>query len=132
MRSILAAAAIALLFAACDSPTAPRGFADGSVRFHDLNPQPLPPGLHLSTAGLNPQPLPPGRHLSTYACRVGAFEPPDPCNTGFTVATSDLNPQPLPPGRRSGSVTSVPGGSGVARTYACRVGRFEPPDPCSY
>ncbi len=90
MRAILTVVALIAGLAACDTPTAPRGFADGSVRFSDLNPQPLPPGLHLATSGLNPQPLPPGRHSSTattLACTATGtvrtsillYQPPDPC-----------------------------------------------------
>ncbi len=90
MRAILPVIALIAGLAACDSPTAPRGFADGSVRMSDLNPQPLPPGLRLSTSDLNPQPLPPGLHFSTattLACTatgtvrtsIVLYEPPDPC-----------------------------------------------------
>ncbi len=92
MRPILSLAVLLLAVAACDSPTAPRPMADGSVRFSDLNPQPLPPGLRLSTSSLNPQPLPPGRSasLTTSATCIAAttlrtagssslYEPPDPC-----------------------------------------------------
>ncbi len=90
MRAILPLVALIAGLAACESPTAPRGMLDGSVRFSDLNPQPLPPGLHLATSSLNPQPLPPGRHFSsatTLACTatgtlrtaIVLYEPPDPC-----------------------------------------------------
>ncbi len=89
MRAILPVAALLLAFAACASPTAPRPMADGSVRFSDLNPQPLPPGLRLSTSSLNPQPLPPGRSASatSFSCTATAtlrtstplYQPPDPC-----------------------------------------------------
>ncbi len=87
MRAILPLVALLAGLAACDSPTAPRQLGDGSVRFSDLNPQPLPPGLRASE--LNPQPLPPGLHFSTVtasSCTVapvrsgtGLYEPPDPC-----------------------------------------------------
>ncbi len=86
MRAILPVAALLLALAACESPTAPRPMADGSVRFSDLNPQPLPPGLRLSTSSLNPQPLPPGRaSATTFTCTATArtsttlYQPPDPC-----------------------------------------------------
>ncbi len=89
MRAILPVAALLLALAACESPTAPRPMGDGSVRFSELNPQPLPPGLHLSTSTLNPQPLPPGRSASatTFACTATGtlrtsttlYQPPDPC-----------------------------------------------------
>ncbi len=92
MRAILPLVALIAALAACDSPTAPSRMLDGSVRFSDLNPQPLPPGLRLSTSDLNPQPLPPGRHFSTttsstciaattlrVASSSGLYEPPDPC-----------------------------------------------------
>ncbi len=77
MRAILPLVALIAGLAACDSPTAPSRMLDGSVRFSDLNPQPLPPGRHFSTTTTS------STCIAATTLRVagssGLYQPPDPC-----------------------------------------------------